>query len=62
MTKELTGKLFGDKGYIFQKITKKLLEGGLQLITPLKKNMQNKLIPILDKILYRSQHNYRSRM
>jgi len=51
MTEGLTGKLFGDKGYISEKLTKLLLEGGLQLITPIKKNMQNKLIPLLDKIL-----------
>jgi hypothetical protein len=39
MTESLTGKLFGDKGYISKKLTEKLLEGGLQLITPIKKRM-----------------------
>lgn len=55
MTKHLTGKLFGDKGYISQKLMKSLLEGGLQLITPIKKNMQNQLIPMLDKIILRKR-------
>ena len=55
MTEGLTGKLFGDKGYISEKLTKLLLEGGLQLITPIKKKMQNKLVPLLDKILLRKR-------
>jgi len=36
MTQEITGKLFGDKGYISKDLTEKLLKGGLQLITPAK--------------------------
>lgn len=55
MTKSLTGKLFGDKGYISKELTEKLLKGGLQLITPLKKNMQPKLIPLLDKLILRKR-------
>lgn len=55
MTQSLTGKLFGDKGYISKELTQKLLEGGLQLITPVRKNMQNQLIPMLDKILIRKR-------
>jgi hypothetical protein len=48
MTQGITGKLFGDKGYISKVLTEKLLKGGLQLITPIRKNMQQKLIPLLD--------------
>lgn len=55
MTETLTGKLFGDKGYISKKLAEKLLEGGLQLITPIKKRMKNKLIPLLDKIILRKR-------
>jgi hypothetical protein len=33
MTSELTGKLFGDKGYISKELVEKLLKGGLQLVT-----------------------------
>ena len=55
MTKELLGKLFGDKGYISQKLFSELFKRGLQLITKLKKNMKNKLIPIMDKILLRKR-------
>jgi hypothetical protein len=53
MTEGVTGKLFGDKGYISKKRVENLLKGGLQLITPVKKNMQQKLIPLLDKIILR---------
>ncbi len=55
LTAGLTGKIFGDKGYISEKLTKLLLEGGLQLITPIKKNMQNKLLPLIDKIILRKR-------
>ncbi len=49
----IVGKLFGDKGYISQDLFEKLFDNGIQLITRLKKNMKNKLMPIIDKILLR---------
>lgn len=55
MTKKLFGKLFGDRGYISQKLFEELYERGLQLITKLKKNMKNKLLPMLDKLLLRKR-------
>jgi len=55
ITASLTGKLFGDKGYISEKLTELLLEGGLQLITPIRKNMRNKLVPMLEKIVLRKR-------
>src|SRR5512136_1429053 len=51
LTKELFGKLFGDKGYISQQLFELLFERGLQLITPIRKNMHNCLEPLIDKIL-----------
>ena len=51
----LTGKLFGDKGYISQDLFEKLFQKGLQLITRLKGNMKNKLMPLIDKILLRKR-------
>ena len=47
------GKLFGDKGYIPEKLFLKLHEQGLQLITRLKKNMKNKLMLLADKMKLR---------
>lgn len=48
MAKDLIGKMFGDRGYISQKLFQKLWQQGLQLVTRLKKNMQNKLMNIWD--------------
>lgn len=51
----LTGKLFGDRGYISQKLFEALLDQDLQLITKLRKGMQNKLLPLVDKLLLRKR-------
>jgi len=55
MTKKLFGKLFGDRGYVSQKLFDELYERGLQLITKLRKNMKNKLMPMVDKLLLRKR-------
>ncbi|MBN4067061.1 IS982 family transposase [Simkania negevensis] len=55
MTQNLFGRLFGDKGYISKKLFTDLYERGLQLITKLKKNMKNQLMPIADKVLLRKR-------
>lgn len=55
LSKNLFGKLFGDKGYISQELFLKLYERGLQIITRLKRNMKNKLMDIFDKVLLRSR-------
>ena len=41
LSKELYGKLFGDKGYLSKKISNILYSKGIQFITKLKKNMKN---------------------
>lgn len=55
MAKQLFGKLFGDKGYISQSLFEELFANGLQLITGIKKNMKNKLVPLFDKIMLRKR-------
>lgn len=55
MTRGLWGKLFGDKGYISQKLFDLLFDQNLQLITKIKKNMKNKLMPLMDKLLLRKR-------
>jgi hypothetical protein len=55
MTKHLWGKLFGDKGYISQQLFDLLFNNGLQIITKVKSNMKNKLLPLLDKIYLRKR-------
>lgn len=55
LTQNLIGKLFGDKGYISSDLFKRLYQRGLQLVTKVRKNMKNKLVPLLDKILLRKR-------
>jgi hypothetical protein len=55
LTEGLMGKLFGDKGYISEKLFRDLWHRGLQLITKIRKNMKNKLMDIYDKLLLRKR-------
>ena len=55
LTKNIIGKCFADKGYISKKLFESLFESGLQLITSVKSNMKNKLMPMIDKILLRKR-------
>jgi transposase len=55
LTEKLFGKLFADKGYISKALFKALFERGLQLITPIRKNMKNQLMPLMDKLLLRKR-------
>ncbi len=55
MTQDIIGKLFGDRGYISQELFEKLYEQGLKLITRHKKNMKQKLVKLIDKILLRKR-------
>lgn len=55
LTRELWGKLVGDKGYISQKLFEMLFERDVHLITRIKKNMKNKLVPMADKLLLRKR-------
>lgn len=55
LVRNLIGKLVGDKGYISQELFEKLYAQGLQLITKIKKNMKNKLMHAVDKILLRKR-------
>ena len=51
LTKDLTGKLFGDKGYIGRKLAEELLRRGLALFTRVRKNMKSLPISMIDKML-----------
>lgn len=55
LARRLFGKLFGDKGYISQPLFDQLLEQNVQLITALRKNMKNRLMPLMDKLLLRKR-------
>jgi hypothetical protein len=56
LAKDLVGKLFADKGYISKQLFEELLRTfNIQLITGIRSNMQNKLMPLMDKILLRKR-------
>ena len=51
----VTGKVFGDRGYISQALFADRFAHGVQLITKLRKDMKNKLLPMLDRLLLRKR-------
>ena len=56
LCRRLFGKLIADRGYISQPLFEQLLDTfGVQLITKLRKNMKNRLLPLMDKILLRKR-------
>jgi hypothetical protein len=55
LSKEIFGKLFGDKGYISQELFDQLLARGVQLITKIKSNMKNRLMSVMDKLFLRKR-------
>jgi hypothetical protein len=55
MTRHLTGKLYADKGYIGHELFKRLWWRGLHLITSIRRNMRNHLMPLADKIMLRKR-------
>lgn len=56
LVRRLFGQLFGDKGYISATLAERLfLAHGLRLVTKLRKNMRNILIPLADKLLLRKR-------
>jgi hypothetical protein len=56
LCKDLFGKLIADRGYISQALFEQLLETfNVQLITKIKRNMKNRLMPVIDKLLLRKR-------
>ena len=56
MVYKLFGKLFADKGYISKTLRDELLcTFNVQLVTGIRSNMKNALMPLMDKILLRKR-------
>jgi Transposase DDE domain len=55
LVRPLWGKLFGDRGYLSQELFEQLWAQGLQLVTKVRRNMKNKLMPLFDKLLLRQR-------
>ena len=52
---KIYGKLFGDKGYLGKELFGNLFNDGIHLVTYLKRNMKNVLMPLMDKIHLRKR-------
>jgi len=56
LLRPLMGKVFADRGYISQKLAVQLWKTlGIQLVTKLRRNMKNRLLPLTDKLLLRKR-------
>jgi len=55
LTGGLFGKLFGDKGYISNRLFRRLWSRGLKLVTSIRRNMKNTLMSLVDKIFLRKR-------
>ena len=55
LCRNMSGKRFGDRGYIAQELFERLYEQGIQSITKLRKNMKHKLMEMKDKLLLRKR-------
>jgi len=55
LTQGLKGRIFGDKGYISKKLFQELYKRGLKLVTSIRRNMINYLMPLEDKLLLRQR-------
>ena len=56
LTRDLIGKLFGDKGSIGQKLAEDLLRRGLTLFTRVRKNMKSLPLSLQDKALLNARN------
>jgi hypothetical protein len=55
MTREIFGKLFGDKGYISKALSDLLFGNGIQLITQVRRNMKKTALSNEEKLLLRKR-------
>ena len=47
--------LYGDKGYISSPLFQELVEKGIKFVTPFRKNMNNRLLSMIDQIMLRKR-------
>jgi hypothetical protein len=55
ITQRLTGKIYADKGYISRVLFRTLWQRGLHLITGIRRNMRNHLMPLAEKLMLRKR-------
>ena len=55
LTDRVFGKLYADKGYISQSLFGRLWSQGIHVVTGLRSNMKQRLMPLYDKIMLRKR-------
>lgn len=55
LTKRLSGKLYGDRGYVSHELFLALLQKGIHLVTGIRRNMKSYLLPLWDKLMLRKR-------
>ena len=55
LTDKVFGKLYADKGYISQSLFGRLWDDGIHIVTGLRSNMKQRLMPLYDKIMLRKR-------
>lgn len=55
LTDRVFGKLYADKGYISQSLFGRLWSEGIHVVTGLRSNMKQRLMPLYDKIMLRKR-------
>ena len=55
LTDRVFGKLYADKGYVSQSLFGRLWSEGIHVVTGLRSNMRQRLMPLYDKIMLRKR-------
>lgn len=55
MARGISGKRFGDQGYLSEPLVEDLLEQGLHVVTPVRKTRGNRLLLLADKLFLRKR-------
>ncbi|MBR6285070.1 MAG: IS982 family transposase [Muribaculaceae bacterium] len=55
LTDKVFGKLYADRGYISHTLFGRLWDKGVHIVTGIKSNMKNRLMPVYDKIMLRKR-------
>lgn len=55
LKRKLFGKLYADKGYISPSLFEMLFNDGIHIVTGVRSNMKNKLMPFYDRIMLRKR-------
>ncbi len=59
LTDRVFGKLYADKGYISQSLFGHLWDDGIHIVTGLRSNMKQRLMPFYDRMMLRKKEHHR---